>query len=147
MKKLNNKGFTLVELLAVIVILAIVVGITMVTILPTLENSRKKSFDVAVGAIKTYIQEQREMSLLSTDLQGSAYNSAVATCNKKSKTSPCVATSLKLNNLNLLQVTGYNTNITELKWIVSDNGTVTITCATANGSGDYRQSENYPACQ
>ncbi len=59
MRKLNRKGFTLVELLAVIVILAIVVGITMVTILPTLENSRKKSFDVAVDAIRTYIQEQR----------------------------------------------------------------------------------------
>ena len=36
MKKLNRKGFTLVELLAVIVILAIVVGITLVTVLPTL---------------------------------------------------------------------------------------------------------------
>ena len=38
MKKLNRKGFTLVELLAVIVILAIVVGITLVTVLPTLKS-------------------------------------------------------------------------------------------------------------
>lgn len=146
MKRLNRKGFTLVELLAVIVILAIVVGITMVTILPTLENSRKKSFDVAVGAIKTYIQEQREMALLSGDLQGNAYNSAVATCEKNTTADPCVATSLKLNNLNLLQVTGYDKNITELKWTVNANGTITITCATANQNGDYRQSNNYKAC-
>ena len=49
----------------------------MVTILPTLENSRKKSFDVAVDAIRTYIQEQHEMALLSGDLRGDAYNAAV----------------------------------------------------------------------
>ena len=36
MKRLNRKGFTLVELLAVIVILAIVVGITIVTVLKTI---------------------------------------------------------------------------------------------------------------
>jgi len=58
MKKLNNKGFTLVELLAVIVILAIVVGITMVTILPTLSNAKSKAFETAVETVQRFVQEE-----------------------------------------------------------------------------------------
>ena len=134
MKKLNRKGFTLVELLAVIVILAIVVGITMVTILPTLENSRKKAFDTAVETISNYIQDQHDMSLLSEDLRGSTYNSAVGE-----------ATEGDGNTGNLLTTTGYNKNISAIKWKV-ENGVVKIDCATANESGDYRQSTNYDKC-
>ena len=37
----NNKGFTLVELLAVIVVLAIVMGLAAVAITGVLENTRK----------------------------------------------------------------------------------------------------------
>ena len=134
MKRLNRKGFTLVELLAVIVILAIVVGITLVTILPTLENSRKKSFDVAVDAIRSYIQDQQEMSLLSSDLQGDAYNDAVGT-----------ASSGDGSTGDLLEVTGYDKNISAIQWTVT-NGVVKITCATVNPDGDYRQSDSYSAC-
>ena len=135
MKKLNRKGFTLVELLAVIVILAIVVGITMVTILPTLENSRKKAFDTAVETISNYIQDQKDMSLLSADLRGSTYNSAIGEAESGDGTTG-----------NLLTTTGYNKNITAIKWKV-ENGVVKIDCATANESGDYRQSSNYNVCE
>lgn len=135
MKKLNRKGFTLVELLAVIVILAIVVGITMVTILPTLESSRKKAFDTAVETISNYIQDQKDMSLLSSDLRGSTYNSAIGE-----------AESGDGSTGNLLTTTGYSKNITAIKWKV-ENGVVKIECATANESGDYRQSSNYNVCE
>ena len=128
MKKLNRKGFTLVELLAVIVILAIVVGITMVTILPTLENSRKKAFDTAVETISNYIQDQKDMSLLSADLRGSTYNSTIGEAESGDGS------------------TGYSKNITAIKWKV-ENGVVKIECATANESGDYRQSSNYSVCE
>lgn len=134
MKKLNRKGFTLVELLAVIVILAIVVGITMVTILPTLESSRKKAFDTAVGSITEYIQKQKEMSLLSSDLRNDGYNEEVG------KASSGTGATGKL-----LEVTGYSKNITAIQWKY-ENGVAKITCATANPDGDYRQSENYTVC-
>jgi prepilin-type N-terminal cleavage/methylation domain-containing protein len=41
MKKLNNKGFSLVELIIVIAIMAILVGIVGTQVIPYLENSRK----------------------------------------------------------------------------------------------------------
>ena len=53
MKKLNNKGFTLVELLAVIVILAVVILIAVTAVLPRLEKARKNSFkDEAMILVK-----------------------------------------------------------------------------------------------
>ena len=149
MKKLNRKGFTLVELLAVIVILAIVVGITMVTILPTLENSRKKAFDTAVETISNYIQDQKDMSLLSADLRGSTYNSGVgeADCDGKEATAenPNHKQYCDGTTGNLLTTTGYDKNITEIKWYV-ENGVAKIQCATANDKGDYRQG-TYPSCK
>lgn len=47
MKKLNKKGFTLVELLAVIVVLALLMVIATSTIGSALDNSRKKALTIA----------------------------------------------------------------------------------------------------
>ncbi len=46
-KKLNNKGFTLVELLAVVVILALVMGIAASSMLNTMNSSRKSTLHSA----------------------------------------------------------------------------------------------------
>ena len=49
MKKLmNKKGFTLVELLAVIVILAVIILVAMNAVIPQMENARKNSFKTEV---------------------------------------------------------------------------------------------------
>ena len=51
--KNNKKGFTLVELLAVIVILAVVILIAVTAVLPRMEKARKNSFvDEALAYIK-----------------------------------------------------------------------------------------------
>lgn len=62
MKKLNNKGFTLVELLAVIVVLAIVMGLAVVGISSVLDNTRKSAF---AADAKSFIQGAR--SLVASD--------------------------------------------------------------------------------
>lgn len=63
MKKIrNNKGFTLVELLAVIVVLAIVMGLAVVGITSVLDNTRKSAF---ASDAKSFIQGAR--SLVNSD--------------------------------------------------------------------------------
>lgn len=63
MKKniLNNKGFTLVELLATIAILAIVMGIATFSITAIIKNSKEKNYQLLITNIKdaaeTYYQE------------------------------------------------------------------------------------------
>ena len=142
MKKLNNKGFTLVELLAVIVILAIVVGITLVTVLPTLESAKVEAFETAVATVKNYLQEQRDMAWLSEEFQESgSYIKAIGTAECTSS-KPCDATcqstdeSIENSACSIIEDTGYTGNITELKWYVTGNK-VQIACATA--AGDYVQ--------
>ena len=54
MKKINNKGFTLVELLAIIIILAIILMITIPAVLGTIENSKKKSIENQAVAVKKW---------------------------------------------------------------------------------------------
>ncbi len=67
MKKLDRKGFTLVELLAVIVILAIVVGITLVTVLPTMKKTRQNSFEVTPQTAADYLEKQYQLYLIGED--------------------------------------------------------------------------------
>lgn len=64
MKRLNKKGFTLVELLAVIVILAIVVGITLVTVLPTLQKSRQEAFNLTPNTAADFLEKQYQSELI-----------------------------------------------------------------------------------
>jgi len=65
--KNNKKGFTLVELLAVIVILAVIILIAVTAIIPQMNKARKNAFidEVAVyaqAAEKAYVANQMEGS-------------------------------------------------------------------------------------
>lgn len=51
MKKINNKGFTLVEILAVIVIIAIIGIIAVPSIIGTINNGKQASYDILVEDI------------------------------------------------------------------------------------------------
>ena len=52
---MNKKGFTLIELIAVIAILAIVMGITLVTTTTGFGKAKKKSENVFIGTVKDAI--------------------------------------------------------------------------------------------
>lgn len=143
MKKENNKGFTLVELLAVIIILAIVVGITVPAVLTTINNTRKKSFNVAVRTIQDYIQRQYDMTNLTEEFRGNNYDEKIATANCNNN--ECQDKIDDNEDTNVLTATGYAKNISEIAWTV-ENGRVKIKCATALEDGDYIQGEEYSIC-
>lgn len=63
MKKLNRKGFTLVELLAVIIILAIVVGITIPAVLTTTQKAKEKAFQTAADTAADWFDRQYQVAL------------------------------------------------------------------------------------
>lgn len=80
---MNNRGFTLVELLATLVILGIVVGITLVTINGGFGNTKEKTEDVFVKTITDALD-----IYIDSDARNLTFNktSAVCTLNKTHKT-------------------------------------------------------------
>lgn len=95
MKKLNNKGFTLVELLAVIIILAIVVGLTIPSILSTVDSSKKKSASAITESASQWIADQYSILAIEpasvnsafTGVCGSTGSSCLTASYKATKTS------------------------------------------------------------
>ena len=79
MKNINKKGFTLVELLAVIVVLAIVMSLAVVAITNVLDSTRKNSF---VADAKSFLEGAHQ--LVSADgvsnLFGPSSNNYAPTC-------------------------------------------------------------------
>lgn len=133
MKKLNRKGFTLVELLAVIVILAIVVGITLVTVLPTLKKSRQEAFEVTAQTAAEYLEKQYQLSLIG-DLSGGTLEMA---------TIPTTATNLTADDFKRAGLKAENYVIgTGSTWyinVATSRACVKLTAKTGTGNtgGEY----------
>lgn len=60
MKKINNKGFTLIEVLAVIIIIAIVGGIAIPNIMSTINTGKSSSEKTMIANIKTAAEQLYE---------------------------------------------------------------------------------------
>lgn len=71
MEKLNKKGFTLVELIATIVVLALVVSISAYAITNIINSAKEKNYDLLIKNIKdaseTYYQECKYSDITCND--------------------------------------------------------------------------------
>ena len=56
MKKINNKGFTLIELIATLVILSLVIGLASYSITTLISNSREKNYNLLIEEITTAVE-------------------------------------------------------------------------------------------
>lgn len=64
MKKLNKKGFTLVELLAVIVVLALIMTLTVPSVLSSMNSARQSSFILYAGKMIESAESRYQSELL-----------------------------------------------------------------------------------
>lgn len=98
MKKLNKKGFTLVELLAVIVVLALLMVVATSTIGNALENSKKSALKTETQKLLKTVYEEKQALIvtgslgtnLSTTGTDGSYKYKITVNNEGKITSYCV---------------------------------------------------------
>ena len=64
MFRLNDRGFTLVELLAVIVVLAIMMAIAIPNVMKTMENAKKSTLKIYAQKVMTKAEEAYQVDIL-----------------------------------------------------------------------------------
>ena len=136
MNRLNRKGFTLVELLAVIVILAIVVGITLVTVLPTLKNTRQEAFELTANTVADYLEKQYQAQLVG-DLSG-------VTVSVEIPTETSSAAEKTISDLDLKKAGVKPDNYRAASWYINTTtgrACVTLTAATRTNPKDGKVGE------
>lgn len=113
MKKLNNKGFSLVELIIVIAIMAILVGVVGTQVIPYLENSRKAKDQQILSAwntaaVSAYSTEAANLNAGATytiTIADGAAVAGVSSVNPDAGTAKLVAT---FNALTEIPAAGYD---------------------------------------
>ena len=133
MKKLNRKGFTLVELLAVIIILAIVVGITIPAITNIINDSKNNAMGVAVDSAEKFISDQYAFMQVDNTNTNGAFSTAY-TSGTLSGTTMTLAVSD-----DLIKAMGLNTNDvdTVTATLNTDTGKACITISAIPTSSQY----------
>ena len=83
MRKLNRKGFTLVELLAIIVILAVILVITVPQVFKAVDNSKKSSLESSATALVKWYNTTKAADALVTSASDKVLASYDATTTRQ----------------------------------------------------------------
>ncbi len=114
MKKINNKGFTLVEVLAVIAIIAILGGIALPNILSTINSGKETSKKNMINNIKTAAQQlYEEVYYMESNLKKFKYNEQDSTITETEETIEVVNNNSITVNLQTLVSNGFLTGTGE----------------------------------
>ena len=139
MKRLNKKGFTLVELLAVIIILAIVVGLTIPAVLTVTTNAKKKAFDTAAQEMADWFDRQYQIAITGLGSDGIATLDANFSTTCGSDGATCAAGATTLTNALVVAAGVRDTNVTAASSTVYINSATGRSCVklVASTGGDY----------
>lgn len=108
---MNNKGFTLIEVLATVVIIAVVMGIATTGVIKVINNSKKSSEKVFTDKLATYIESYINLygSSLSTNTNKTTYT--FEKCKKVNddgscqEDNPVTSTAYELESFDLIKIT------------------------------------------
>lgn len=142
MKKLNRKGFTLVELLAVIIILAIVVGITIPAITNIINDSKNNALGVAVDAAEKYLSDQYSFMQLAADDVQKDFSDWIAGKTASNGMYTATLSSATENDKKLIEAMGFNAeDVTTVEIKVYENGGACVVVQSIPTASQYYSTE------
>ncbi len=145
-KKMDNKGFSLVELIIVIAIMAILIGVLAPQYLKFVERSRKstdrQNVDSIIGALEIWAADPEADPAIATDTTGTVITLSTSSAMTINTGTNQAAFEKALQEAGLVPAT-FSDNTVKLKSSKWASTTITLTIKVdANGNFDVDASDN-----